>query len=206
MYKRAYFLSLLVLLISLFLAAGCQSQTSEDNPLQQQIEQQIEQSLQAGVSYQKLVQDLGNASSLGEDSLYQVSKDSSRELGQQSEVPLKQDLVYALGPYYSDPYLLEQFEVRQTGDTLLAHLQEDWIGSDGVQFQKLLWQTHDSVIRYLETAKKQRSWLYETDVHLKVYFDKNGLYQSHELELASRVPLLSHSLSARMSGKMNYAP
>jgi hypothetical protein len=205
MCKRAYFPSYFLLLLSFFLAAGCQNQSSEDNPLQQQVEQQIEQSMQAGLSYEKQVQDLNTSAPSSEDSLYQLTH-SSGEGEQQADAPLKQDLVYALGPYYSDPYLLEQFELSYAGDTLVARLREDWVGSDGLQFQKLLWQQPDSVIRYLETSKMQRSWLYETDVHLRVSFGEKGLYHSHQLELTSGVPLLSHRLAARMSGKMNYAP
>ncbi len=117
---------------------------------------------------------------------------------------LSDELVYALEVYFNEEKTEELMDIQQVGDTLIATLKPDKIGSSPLRLQKLVLSPDGKTIRYLESHVKKVYWLYASDAHIAVKFDETGRYESHWLKVTTRVIWVGESVNVFIEGRMTY--
>lgn len=192
--------------IILFLSS-CQSSSADraSNPIALQLSHQIEQSCQTATAYQKQVFDLTEFAAQPQDSLFEPIPMVGVEGADDSmHCMLFKDLSYAFEAFHSEEGLADQFEVRQAGDSLIADIKPDYVHTSFLQKQIMVSSTDSETIRYFENQLKRDTWLYKMDIVLQVWFDSQGSYQRHSLELETRVSLINNLFHAQIKGKNIY--
>lgn len=188
---------------------GCQGQQgdSTDHPLARQLTEQVVRSCEAGLSYHKFVSDRDDASA-AQDSLFAPVPKVPFGETQQGEDSLNylllRDLEYAIQAYYRDPYTIEKMDLDQQGDTLRATVKPKLKGKAELQRQVVVMSPDSAHLRYLRTQLSKSSWLYTIEVDISVDFDSAGLYQGHQLDVSTRVPMLGKTLRLETRGEGSY--
>lgn len=183
-----------------------ESQEGYQFPLQQRLHDQIRQSSLQATTYDKTVTNRNQTPATVEEAEFTPIPWLDSTLAEPQKSLLHQELSYAWEGYFGDPELADQYELRKSGDSLIAVRKPAFANRPGLQAQTWVIQPSDSTVRYLSTQQQQRSWLYANDVHLTIKFDEQGHYLSHHLEIDSRVPLLNQQISALIEGRNTYAP
>ncbi|MEM7372339.1 MAG: hypothetical protein AAF587_27215 [Bacteroidota bacterium] len=194
-------------LACLHLACGTASDKAV-NEIAQQLVAQIESSCSTATAYQKTVFDLDEFAAQGQDSLFSpipVVVVGTGESGQDSMnfLPLK-DLSYAFEAFYSDESFEGQFAVEQRADSLIAELKPEYSRNAFLQKQVIVSAPESDVIQYFENQLNRDTWFYDMHVSLQIWFDPDGKYLRHSLELHTAVSLISSSFHARIDGKNLY--
>ena len=117
---------------------------------------------------------------------------------------LHQELSYAWESYFSDPELIDQFDVQRSGDTIFAQRAEGFGNRPGLHRQTWVVRESDSVVVSYASQQRQESWLYGNEINLSIRLDSSGTYLDHQLEITSEVPLLKQTISALIQG-LNFA-
>ncbi|MEM7658625.1 MAG: hypothetical protein AAF399_21045 [Bacteroidota bacterium] len=175
-------------------------------PLQEQLHQQIATSTRQASSYQKTVSNLGQSPAEEEQATYDPIPWLDSTEASPTRSLLHQELSYAWESYFSDPELIDQFEVQRNGDSLIAIREAAYENSPGLASQTWVILEPDSIVLYYASRQQQASWLYANDISLTIQFDSSGTYLHHQLDILSQVPLLKQNISARIVGQNQYSP
>ena len=190
-------LKLLFLLAGILLLTSCASEVSEvKDPLIQQIEAQLAKSCKEGASFSKKAGALGTEGSWEEQ---QVTWDQSVD----ASCPLTEELEMLLKESYLTAKVASNYNVTESGDTIIANLQQGLRKSSALQQQKVVYGEEDR-IAYVYTLMKQDSWLYSTDIRLSVFFDESGRYENHSLIVKTDIVGISEGFHAGIQGDMQY--
>jgi hypothetical protein len=200
----------MLLLLLLPLAACGGAQTGQlDHPLGRRLTEQVMHSCEQGLAYHKTVSDHRVDPPSSEDSVFspvpKVPFGEAADGGDSLNYLLLRDLAYAAEQYYQDPYVIENLEINQVQDTLIATVQPKKADDLALQTQKILYQA-DSVLAFVETKLRKGSWLYAMDIDIRVSFDSLGRYQQHHLDVTTEVPLLNRTFRAVIEGEGRYSP
>lgn len=160
--------------------------------------EQLESSCQQAESYTKKVYDLNSIPPSQQDSLYQM-KAYTEDL---IHCPIIEDLFYAYSESFEQEGIKEFFTSSQKGDTLIAVLNADQQARIQLQSQKIL--KKEGKVLYFESFSRKDSWLYNLNIHIRVKFNAEGLYQSHSLDIYNEVPLVNEVFKSRIEAKASY--
>ncbi|MEL6191142.1 MAG: hypothetical protein AAFR66_03795 [Bacteroidota bacterium] len=190
-------LKLLFLLAGVVFMSSCTSEVSEvKDPLTQQIESQLVKSCNEGASFSKRAGALGTEGSWEEQ---QVKWDQSAD----GTCPLTEELEMLLKESYLTAKVSSNYDVIESGDTIIANLQQGLRKSSALQQQKVVYGEEDR-LAYVYTLMKQDSWLYSTDIRLAVFFDESGRYENHTLTVKTDIVGISEGFHAGIRGEMQY--
>lgn len=196
-----------MLICGAIMSCGSTSQ-EEINPLRSQLMAQIEASCQAATSYEKRIQDQSQSDATSEDSLYApipMVRVGENQAGEDSlGYLLLEDLSYAFRAFYSDAASADKYDITQRGDILIATLKPAYASQTELQSQSIVSSNDSELIRYFENQILTESWLYDVDIDLRIWFDEEGLYQRHRLEVETNVPLIDASFHALIRGQHLY--
>ncbi len=196
-YDPHYRVSLIFLLICVSLAACDQRKELPLTPLQLQFQQQIQLTCESTEKkYEKSATNLNDSATSTETQVFDLDSTST----QNDTCILFNELRYAVEKVYDDPKLKEIFTFEENGDTTIARVKPENATSSNLQLQKIL--QDQEIIRYIETVLVQDSWLYQTNIHMYVYFDSMGNYVHHMIESRMRVSTISESFNANIVGKL----
>jgi hypothetical protein len=168
-----------------------------------QLVRQITDSGVAGFTYQKRTQVTAedNANPAWEEHrfgvrggrVYALAKDTST-------TPFAGELGYATDLGYDDPAIADLFAKVQRGDTTIATLVPSTRRKCDLQRQAIV-RDQAGVIRYTAVRTLRSSTLYQTDTDTEIWFDAEGRYLRHTLELHLRVRLLGQPRRVRVIGQ-----
>jgi len=167
-------------------------------PQLQGLYDQLNSSCTTAKVYEKRVIDLNITPSQTQDSLFSLSEYVEDPL----LCPLSLDLSDAYSQYFEQEGLIEYFTSSQSGDTLIGTLKPEYKSSIELHKQKIL--ISGNTVIYFETYNSKRNWLYGLDLQVKVFFDDDGLYKRHSLDIYNTVPLLKEEFRSRIEGKAQY--
>lgn len=156
---------------------------------------QLNNNCSSSKTYVKKVIDLNEDAAAEQDSSFQLSAYSDDPLS----CPLTSDLYYAYSQYFGQEGLAEYFDTRTSGDTLIGELKPEYQSSIELQYQKII-RSGDRFV-YFESFSSKANWLYELDMHIKLFFDEKGAYMHHSTDIYNAVPLLKESFKSRIEGK-----
>lgn len=196
-WKKKFFLPRLVVIGAIALLSACTGERRKQiDPVQRQFDRQLQSSCDAADSilYTKTVINIEKGGTK-ESHVYPGIKQSMAD----SVCILQKELKYAFRYYYGAPQSREYYLLRQAGDTLIAELMPEARQRIELQLQKILLQ--DSTLIYVESHISQRSWLYYTDLRIKVRFDPTGNYQGHDLTSFVKVAAIKTPFHAGIIGK-----
>ena len=201
MHRNRYgYIILSVLSILLLLQSACGSSSSEEPPktnaLKQQFHTQVEPSCSQQPALSKTVWDLTKDSTNGETQTLQMESDSALVC------QLTAELSDAIKHQYNDPYLAEYLNIKTQGDTTIATRKPEYEGTTPLELQKVVEQ--EGSIRYIESKRYKKTWLYDIYTHIKVHFDPKGQYTSHELETFTEVLFIGQRFHARIKASAQY--
>lgn len=160
--------------------------------------EQLNSACKTAKIYEKRVIDLNISPTQSQDSLFSLAEYREDPL----LCPLSLDLSDAYSQYFEEEGLQEYFTRTTSGDTLIGSLKPEYKSSIELHRQKIL-KSGNTVV-YFETYNSKRNWLYGLDLHVKIYFDKDGQYTHHSLDIYNTVPLLKEEFSSRIEGKAQY--
>lgn len=186
----------------LLVVSACGGDRQDTLPAIRTFEQQVRASARAATAYHKVVTDRNQAADQIQDTLYRPAWRLEPE-GDSLFFPLE-DLRYALDRYHADPFVADRFDLRQAGDTLIAQVRPGLERKSDLQRQKIIREGPAGPFRYIESTIIRASWLYRTEVHIAVFFDTEGRYQRHQLDVKASIPLLGDTFDAGIAGKLLY--
>lgn len=146
--------------------------------------------------YTKKVYDLNDTEAAIQDSIFQLASYSQKPL----DCPISSDLYYAYSQYFGQEGLEEYFDMSTSGDTLIGKVKPAYQSSIELQLQKIV-HSGDQII-YFESHSSKANWLYELDMHIKLFFDQKGAYTHHSLDIYNAVPLLKEHFKSRIEGNI----
>ncbi len=155
--------------------------------------QQLQRSCEANMHITKSVQDLNEPEAAPQTKSILASAGDA--------CVLQDELVHAFLIYHGEKRLQEFFQVVQKGDTLVASLLPEKVKSGALLYQKILLSKDGKTLLYVESKILREYWLYTTSSHIKLHFDAQGLYQSHELETRTDVAIIGDGVNVRILGK-----
>lgn len=172
---------------------ACQSQEQEKaHPAQLQFQKQLAQScLGSDKTYQKSISFLPG----GTPEIQRLP------LVSDTTCILPQELVYALKFSAQSERIQEYYNFTERGDTLSFSLLPETRSRQQLQSQQLLYDSAQQ-LRYVASHIRQAYWLYEIDINIAVYFDKQGQYQSHQQEVFTEIIATSAPFHARIAGEI----
>ncbi len=189
-------LKLVFLLAGTVFLTSCASEVSEvKDPLVQQIEAQLLSSCKVGASFTKMAGPLGEEGSWEKQEVKWSQGDDTCPLTEELEMLLKES--------YLTAKVASNYDVIQSGDTIIANLQQGLRKSSALQQQKIVYGEEDR-LSYVYTLMKQDSWLYSTDIRLSVFFDEAGRYENHSLSVKTDIVGISEGFHAGIQGEMDY--
>ena len=189
-------LKLVFLLAGTVFLTSCASEVSEvKDPLVQQIEAQLLSSCKEGASFTKMAGPLGEEGSWEKQEVEWSQGDDTCPLTEELEMLLKES--------YLTAKVASNYDVIQSGDTIIANLQQGLRKSSALQQQKIVYGEEDR-LSYVYTLMKQDSWLYSTDIRLSVFFDEAGRYENHSLSVKTDIVGISEGFHAGIQGEMDY--
>lgn len=181
---------------------GCGSST-EKVPVPQTV-QQLQQQLAASCAavsgvYVKSVQDLATPGATVE---VQRLGDWKIPEGDTMVCRLKGELRYALEPFYQNPYIRSYFTEQINGDTLIAILKPGKESGTDLRVQKIVFAPVDSQLLYIESQVRKEHWLFDVRTHIRIFFDPQGNYQTHTLEIWERTTFLKRPFHVLIEGRV----
>jgi hypothetical protein len=168
-----------------------------------QLVRQITDSGVSGFSYQKRTQVTAedNANPSWEEHRFQVRGGRIYAPGKDtSTTPFAGELGYATDLGFDDPAIADLFTRVQHGDTTIATLAPSTRRKCDLQRQAIV-RDEAGVIRYTAVRTLRSSTLYQTDTDTEIWFDAQGRYLRHALELHLRVRLLGQPRRVRVVGQ-----
>ncbi|MEZ4824759.1 MAG: hypothetical protein R3C61_00480 [Bacteroidia bacterium] len=195
------------LILWLAMATGCNKKNAQtaSHPIRNHLVQQLEASCHiTGIAYHKSVVDLTLPNPQTEDSLISPEAFADAQTsGSATACLLLQDIEAGFEQFYDAPYFQEHLNVQTTGDTIIARISEGHENQIPLQLQKVFTNAKGH-IEYYEVITQQKSWLYNSGMHMQLYFDSLGIYKNHRLSLFTRVPMISQEVNAQITGKAIY--
>lgn len=193
---------LLITGMLLWLLTGCGEEAAapEQHALRLKLAQQVDLSCRAGGTYHKTVKDLLQLDNPPEHQQMTLAVDSSK----QPACLLHTELEYALAYCYDEPAVAEFFHTEHREDTLLAVPLPAYEAQSELKLQKIWLDGQSGYIRYLESRIEKHSWLYQSAAHIQVAFDSLGRYESHQLEIETKIAFIRHHFHAHIEGHCIY--
>ncbi len=108
------------------------------------------------------------------------------------------ELTDALQYSYDDPRLIDQFTVLRRGDTLVATRRAD--ARTPLIEQRVL-RTPEGRVAFVASRIEITSTLYTSRRQAELYFDAQGRYQRHSLELVTQLRLIGTPRVVRVRGE-----
>ncbi len=162
-----------------------------------QFQIQIEMSCQEGNGkYEKVVQDLSEEQGETEDMILTLTS------SEDSTCLLEQELFFAMEYDFQDPNLREYFELEVVNDTLIATRIEGKESAVPLRLQKIVYQSPDSMFKYIYSQIERKNWLYQSAVQTNVSFDSLGIYDHHSLKVSTSVFSISDIFQAGINGRL----
>lgn len=164
---------------------------------------QITDSGLTGFTYQKRTQVTAedNANPTWEEHRFEVRAGRLYAQGKDtSTTPFAGELGYTTDLGYDDPAIADLFTRVQHGDTAIATLALSTRRKCDLQRQAIV-RDKSGIIRYTAVRTMRSSTLYQTDTDTEVWFDAQGRYLRHTLELHLRVRLLGQPRRVRVVGQ-----
>lgn len=179
-------------LICLTVQGSLFAQTQSSPPIS--FQKQVGASCQGTLRMEKSVQDVRQAKGGTRDTkTYTLNCEEGNAKGEAdgkaTTLNLYRELVYAFEVYHDSPYQKDYFKAGQSGDTLVAVRKPESKHKTPLLNQKILWNEQSGVLRYVESHLLKVNFLYDMKVDVKVWFDENGLYSTHEIEIWSKISL-----------------
>ena len=182
------------------LHGGCGSQETEEEslfPIQLQLKSQLaETCARADLRYLKKVWEVANPDAI------EVQEMTLGDAAAEDCATLYADLAQVLKPCLEDPQLAPYLDIQTVQDTVIAKGKSGGARVKGLQVQKILKSPDGKGLRYIETLIWKKSWLYENQVHVKVYLGDRGQYTGHEMETRMKVGWLGKQFHAKILGQI----
>jgi len=194
----------------LFGIAGISRSYAQAFDLQKTFQAQVDASAAAGFSYTKAILS-ANADEGGGNQLtkkYGVSKIAGKSVMRLNKGEAEQpkefspEVSYAVEYAVEDAALKEYFTLQVKGDTLTGIIKPDCEGKTNLHAQKFV--RIGKVLRYVSCSIVRNSWLYITRIDTEVFFNENGYYQRHNLNMHTEIRWVGFSTSARIEGVGQY--
>jgi hypothetical protein len=168
-----------------------------------QLVRQITDSGTRGFTYQKRTQVTAedNANTTWEEHRFEVKGGRIFLQGKDtSTTPFAGELGYATDLGSDDPAIADLFTRVQHGDTAIATLVPNIRRKCDLTRQAIV-RDKSGFIRYAAVRTLRSSTLYQTDTDTEIWFDAEGRYLRHTLELHLRVRLLGQPRRVRVVGQ-----
>lgn len=156
---------------------------------------QVVESCKKGFTYQKGITDLSEANAKPEIQSFNINQTAEKVDFFSSE------LQYAFMYDAESPKMREYYALNSQGDSSLVYaIKPQFKNEKELQYQKIVYQKNTQKVIYVESLIDYSYWLYSLKVHIKIYFNKEGLYVSHSLENAIKINLLGDFFHTRIAG------
>lgn len=157
---------------------------------------QLTTSCQKGFTYQKGITDLTEVNAKPEIQSFNINGSTEKMQFISSE------LEYAFMYNAQNPKMKEYYVASNQGDSATTYtLKPSFKNEKELQYQKVVFQKSTQKISYVESLIDYSYWLYSLKVHIKIYFNKEGIYTSHSLENAIKIHWLGDYFHTRIDGK-----
>lgn len=101
---------------------------------------------------------------------------------------------------FANPYLADYLEIRRDGAGIHVNIRAGQEAETPLHKQVFEVDAQSGTLRYAEVSVVKKNWLYDSEIHTKVWFDEGGQYLRHETETLTAVAL-SGRVHTRILGR-----
>lgn len=156
---------------------------------------QLTESCKEGFTYQKGITDLSETNAKPEIQSFNINGTTENVQFFQSE------LEYAFMYNAENAKLKEYYTTTNQGDSAIIYaVKPSFKNEKELQYQKIIFHKNTQKLSYVESLIDYSYWLYSLKVHIKIYFNKEGIYTHHSLENAIKINWLGDFFHTKIEG------
>lgn len=104
--------------------------------------------------------------------------------------------------FYSDPKIIDYYTVNKSEDVIVAELKPEFKDKTKLIKQIIKKNPNNGKIIYFESHLNTSTWIYNSQIIGKIFFDNTGTYQSHTLVYSNDSALPGVNYHTEISGKI----